>query len=140
MIGEIALQLDRRILQHVFAPRKRLYGFTVRNIREKIEECSTDAEGKLYDQSREGLLSRHESLMTFLFCSAGYHEAYHATFSELLVNTFGVLRQKSKTTQQYEDLKCLVNDSLKESYARETMILLDSLAALAKLDAKPLFI
>lgn len=38
LLGEIAYQLDRRILSHVFQGHKRLYGFTLLNIPEKITE------------------------------------------------------------------------------------------------------
>lgn len=38
LLGEIAYQLDRRILSYVFQGYKRLYGFTLRNIPDKIIE------------------------------------------------------------------------------------------------------
>lgn len=38
LLGEIAYQLDRRILSHVFQGHKRLYGFTLLNIPNKITE------------------------------------------------------------------------------------------------------
>lgn len=38
LLGEIAYQLDRRILSHVFQSHRRLYGFTLLNFPEKIRE------------------------------------------------------------------------------------------------------
>lgn len=38
LLGEIAYQLDRRILRHIFQGHKRLYGFTLQNIPDRIIE------------------------------------------------------------------------------------------------------
>lgn len=49
LLGEIAYQLDRRILSHVFQGSRRLYGFTLLNIPDKIIEvrrtvCDVESE------------------------------------------------------------------------------------------------
>ena len=140
-IGEIALQLDRRMLQYVFTPRQRLYGFTVRNIRAKIEESSTDlVEGKTDEKVKRKLTENFDFLLAYLSSYCGYQELYHAIFSEILVNSFGVLRSKSRKLMIYKDLKPLIERCLKKPYAREALILHESLVAIAKIDGKPLFI
>lgn len=143
MIGEIAFQLDRRILQHIFAPRKRLYGFTARNIKEKIEECALDCDNeKTRKTIKEQLLSKYEALMNYLYNYSGYNHTYHPIFSEILVNSFGVLRSKARqeARSDYEELKQLLHRSIEPKVVSDALTLLNSLVALSELDGNSLFV
>ncbi|XP_009861019.2 speriolin-like protein [Ciona intestinalis] len=146
LIGEIAFQLDRRILHSIFIHRKRLYGFTVRNIAEKIEEYTKDfASGTVDHEKRNSLVVKRDATMELLRKSAGYNQKYHPTFSEMLVNKFGVLRIDSSLRNGHQELmdptylKSAILTTLEPSYTYDALILLDSLVAFANHDGKPLF-
>ncbi|XP_020850509.2 speriolin [Phascolarctos cinereus] len=73
LVGEIAFQLDRRILSSIFPERVRLYGFTVSNIPEKIIQASLNTSNhKLDEELCQTLTQRYVTVMNRLQ-SLGYN-------------------------------------------------------------------
>ncbi|CAK6960550.1 speriolin-like protein [Scomber scombrus] len=94
LLGEIAYQLDRRILSHVFQGHKRLYGFTLLNVPAKITEVSTHPlTGKVDEGYRLHLTQRHADLMEWL-SQFGYKTTLHPPFTEFVVNNYGILKER----------------------------------------------
>ncbi|KAG7507733.1 hypothetical protein JOB18_043056 [Solea senegalensis] len=99
IIGEIAHQLDRCILSHVFQGRKRFYGFTIANIPYKIIDISTHPlSGKVDEGYRLYLNQRYTDLMEQLK-QLGYKITLHPAFTEFVVNTYGILKDKPDEIQ-----------------------------------------
>ncbi|XP_070297760.1 speriolin-like protein [Salvelinus sp. IW2-2015] len=95
LVGEIAFQLDRRILSYVFQGQNRLYGFTVLNIRDKIIQGSTHPlTGKVDEGYRLQLSQRHAELMAKLK-QLGYSMTLHPLLTEFIINTYGILKQRA---------------------------------------------
>jgi len=148
LIGEIAFQLDKRILHNVFSTNKRLYGFNVRNMSEKIDEYTRDfASGAVEIEKRENLRAKRDATITFLSRAAHYDIKKHAPMCEKLINRFGVLKlgstrskeeYRSVMTEKY--LKSAIMSTIEPESTYDTLIILNSLLAFAKLDGKPLFL
>merc|ERR1712183_761449 len=148
LIGEIAFQLDKRILHNVFSTHKRLYGFNVRNISEKIDEYTRDfSSGAVEIEKRENLRAKRDATIKFLSRAAHYDIKKHALMCEKLINRFGVLRvgstrgkeeYRSVMTEKY--LKSAIMSTIEPESTYDTLIILNSLLAFAKLDGKSLFL
>ncbi|XP_070812857.1 speriolin-like protein [Pituophis catenifer annectens] len=144
IVGEIAFQLDRRILAHVFPGITRLYGFTVSNIPEKIKQVSTRSlDGSLDEKKYRAITQRYHNLITRLE-KMGYRTDVHPVFSEFLINTYGILKQRpdlssNPMNDNPNDLRKMVIDIVPAKFLGDTLLLLNCLCELSKEDNKALF-
>ncbi|XP_028327336.1 speriolin-like protein [Gouania willdenowi] len=146
VFGEIAYQLDRRILSHVFQGHKRLYGFTLLNVQDKIREVSTHPlTGKVDEYYRLHLKQRHADLMATLQ-QLGYKASLHPTFSEFIINNFGILKKRPKpngSLDQYFNnpnfLRQLINARATQALQKDLQVLLTCLCKMTETDRRPFF-
>ncbi|XP_029448099.1 speriolin-like protein isoform X2 [Rhinatrema bivittatum] len=146
-VGEIAFQLDRRILAFIFQDRARLYGISVSNISEKINEFSCDRhKNKVDEVKRAEMTKRYTDIMNKLQ-EFGYDPKNHPQFTEYLVNRYGILKERPqpgssefKNLLDPEILKRTVTSIVPCDDVKTVQILLRCLKHLAKEDGKPLFV
>ncbi|XP_069472145.1 speriolin-like protein [Ambystoma mexicanum] len=143
VIGEIAFQLDRRILSYVFPGATRLYGFTVSNITDKIiQSCRMSQDGSLDEEKRKEMSQRYLSLMCQLQM-LGYKLDVHPIFSEFLINAYGILKQRdlrgNPVYGNHVSLRKLVINIMPAKFLRDTLLLLNCLCELSRDDGNPLF-
>ncbi|XP_074858006.1 speriolin-like protein [Carettochelys insculpta] len=144
IVGEIAFQLDRRILAYVFPGVTRLYGYTVSNIPEKIKQASMKClDGSLDEKKHRAMTQRYLSL-TGRLEKMGYNRDVHPVFSELLINTYGILKQRpdlhaSPLHSSPAELRKVVIEVVPSKFLSDTLLLLNCLCELSKDDGKPLF-
>ncbi|KAK2089693.1 hypothetical protein P7K49_032359 [Saguinus oedipus] len=183
VVGEIAFQLDRRILAYVFPGVTRLYGFTVANIPEKIKQVrpagsaaggggrsgvrgaplpvsapalAVAAEGtpgprragrgpeaalpQTSIKSLDGSVDEkqlRELTQRYLALSArleklGYSRDVHPAFSEFLINTYGILKQRpdlrsNPLHSSPTALRKLVIDVVPPKFLGDSLLLLNCL-------------
>ncbi|XP_059822094.1 speriolin-like protein [Hypanus sabinus] len=142
MIGEIAFQLDRRILMHVFPELTRLYGYTVSNIPSKIKQTAINPlDGTMNQAKWKEMIQRYTALLAKLE-KLSYKPGVHAGFSEFLVNTYGILKQRPNTyssnTCNPVVLRRLFIDMVPAKFLQDALILLNCLCQLSRNDKKPL--
>ncbi|XP_078689041.1 uncharacterized protein LOC144920604 isoform X3 [Branchiostoma floridae x Branchiostoma belcheri] len=145
VVGELAFQLDMQILQYVFQ-RRRLYGFTLRNIADKIREEADKEKTAMEARVRTTVLETRLRHVLGLVEPAGYDWGLHPRLAEELVNQCGVVKGRldNRTLESlgYTDpcqLHHMVSSILPPSRVRGVIVLLDSLRALTANQGKPLF-
>ena len=157
IIGEIAFQLDRRILEYVFAwkqeseqprdKRRRFYGFSVSNIGAMIRKEATEKNGQLNVKKELEMRYRFEYVMKSLV-KFGYLLEKHSTLSQDLVNKYGLLSgppdRKTARDLGLDDpiiLRLLLIQMIKnENVLQDVLIILDCLCLLAHEDKKSIFL
>ncbi|XP_055494163.1 speriolin-like protein [Leucoraja erinacea] len=143
VIGEIAFQLDRRLLAHVFPGLTRLYGYTVSNIPSKIKQNSVNAIDGTVDKQKWKEMSQCYAALLSKLEKLNYKTDIHTGFSEFLVNSYGILKQRPNayTNITYNPiiLRKLVIDMVPAKFLRDTLVLLNCLCELSRNDKKPLF-
>ncbi|XP_061463210.1 speriolin-like [Rhineura floridana] len=146
IVGEIAFQLDRRILSSIFPDRVRLYGYTISNIPEKILQGASDPLSPLSQEQRTSMTDRYNSIMNLLK-PKGYDPNVHSKFTEHIVNTFGILRERPDVSGPEGDsynnpsyLRQAIEEVAPPDKVSDCLILLDCLCYMAAMDGKPLFI
>ncbi|XP_042345490.1 speriolin-like [Plectropomus leopardus] len=145
LLGEIAYQLDRRILSHIFQGQKRLYGFTLLNIPHKIIEVSSHPlTGKVDDGYRLHLTQRYADLMERLN-QLGYKPTLHPPFTEFIVNTYGILKERpcenSPQATEYNNpdfLRNFIVTTAPRKLQRDLLLVLTCLCNMAEQHRKPL--
>ncbi|XP_007954268.1 speriolin [Orycteropus afer afer] len=146
LVGEVAFQLDRRILSSIFPERVRLYGFTVSNIPEKIIQASMNPnDHKLDEDMCQTLTQRYVSVMNRLQ-SLGYNGRVHPALTEQLVNAYGILRERPElaasegSAYTVDFLQRVLVETVHPNMLTDALLLLSCLSQLAHDDGKPMFI
>ncbi|XP_068953083.1 speriolin [Petaurus breviceps papuanus] len=146
LVGEIAFQLDRRILSNIFPERVRLYGFTVSNIPEKIIQASLNTSNhKMDEELCQTLTQRYVSVMNRLQ-SLGYNGRVHPGLTEQLVNAYGILRERPELAASeggsytMDFLQRVIIETVPPSVLNDALLLLSCLNQLSHDDGKPMFI
>ncbi|CAJ1062094.1 speriolin-like protein isoform X2 [Xyrichtys novacula] len=141
LLGEIAFQLDRRILKYVFQGHRRVYGFTLLNIADKIREVSTHPlTGKVDVGYQLHLSQRHAELMERL-SQLGYKTALHPVFNEFIVNTYGLLTERPSAHSSWNNFDSLfkaIKTKAPSKLQKDLLLVLTCLCDMAQRDGKPL--
>lgn len=153
LIGEVAFQLDRRILNYVFASgltdssqdRRRFYGYIIQNIPDKILRESIDrVTGDINYQKRATLHYRYQYILDALR-PMGYDVDVHSDLSVELVNKYGLLPLPSSRRPgegigpaAKEVIEDIILQVAPPEEQPDIIIMLNCLAYMAEQDNKPM--
>ncbi|XP_054023381.1 speriolin [Dryobates pubescens] len=139
LVGEVAFQLDRRILSRVFPDHPRVYGFTVSNIPEKIMAISLGAVPEaVAEQWASAAVQRYLGLMRQLR-PLGYSPSVHPAFTESLINTYGIRADRPVHNPGINVLHQVITEIVPGEAREKALQLLHCLHTLAQDDGRPLF-
>ncbi|XP_066430758.1 speriolin-like isoform X1 [Eleutherodactylus coqui] len=136
IFGEMAFRLDRKILCAVFPNKRRLYGYRVANLKEKIIQVTTcQLTGKVDERLRSELNKRYCDIVGQLK-KLGYDQNVHPYFTEHLVNTYGILKERAAAEapemNDLEHLRKMIAKTMHNEKSEDMEIILNCLAYLSK--------
>ncbi|XP_033122873.1 speriolin-like [Anneissia japonica] len=147
ILGEIAFQLDRRIVSYVFRPtsdqhfRRRFYGYSLLTMATLLD---IEADGDL--ELRHHFIERLRKLVTFL-SPHGFDIEYHPARLVSTVNKFGrlnIMNRSPETTEPFldgENFNELLSGLQLEQIERiDMLIFLSCLKAMSSADKLQLFV
>ncbi|XP_071958928.1 uncharacterized protein [Antedon mediterranea] len=147
IIGEIAFQLDRRIVSYIFRmtdqknSKRRFYGYTLLTMTTMID---VESAGDL--SMRQHFIDKLRKVVTFL-SPLGFDIEYHPSRLVAIVNKFGrlnIMNRTAETTEPYLEEACfnaLLDDlQLEQTERFDMLILLTSLKAMSRIDGFQLFL
>lgn len=103
----------------------------------------TSLDGSMDEKKYRAMTRRYADLTTRLE-KMGYHTDVHPVFSEFLINTYGILKQRpdmnsNPAHNNPADLRKMVIDIVPSKFLGDTLLLLNCLCELSKEDKKALF-
>lgn len=151
VIGEIAFQLDKRIMETVFQPgappsdddaiKNRFYGYTSQNIGALIMKETVRADGTRDLRKESCYRKRHEKLLNRLR-EHGYNKMIHEEFVRKMIEKYGTINTipSKKVIKMYgleepEILEALLGETTaNKAELVDTLVLLDCLRAMVSWD------
>ncbi|KAM4040195.1 speriolin-like protein [Anomaloglossus baeobatrachus] len=146
IVGEMAFQLDVRILWAIFPEQHQLYGYRLPYIKERIIQVTTSpTTGKVDEQLRSELYQRYNHIMDELR-KLGYNPAVHPRFTEYIVNTYGITKDRNARTENfasYNDpqyLNEMITECMPRDIVKDIITILNCLVYFAREDGESLLI